>query len=92
MREVYLEFYSKSLVDQETDPKAVTFSSRLQHEKDEHMEILKKICGHVGLDTYKNNYDGSNGDPTVDPLTVVEKQLSKKHRTLIGIKDEDEII
>jgi len=37
------------------------------------MEILKKICGHVGLDTYKNNYDGSNGDPTVDPLTVVEK-------------------
>jgi len=62
----------------------------LQFEKDEHMEILKKICGHKDIDTYKNNYEGSNGDPTVDPLTVIEKKLSKKHRALIGIKDEED--
>jgi len=40
MREVYLDFYSKSLEAQAKDSKLVTFSKRLQLEQNEHKEIV----------------------------------------------------
>ncbi len=43
MREVYLDFYSKSLLQQETYPAAIIFSKRLQIEQLEHNKILQEL-------------------------------------------------
>ena len=84
MREVYLDFYSKSLVAQDKDLKLVTFSKRLQLEQNEHKEIVQKICDSVQLSTYKENFCNENGDPTLDPMDKKEIELSRKHSLLIG--------
>lgn len=90
MREVYLDFYSKSLKEQETNPDKNAYSVHLQLEQKEHKQILDKIIMGFSPDTYKHEYELDNGDPTKDPSLVVKRQLSKKQKELFGMEVKDE--
>lgn len=72
LREVYLDYYSKSLHAQETKPDTCSYSKKLQEEQKEHKDILDKIVMGHHLGTFRNKYELDNGDCTVDPRHKTE--------------------
>lgn len=78
MREVYLDFYSKSLVQQDTKPDTCSYSKRLQEEQKEHKLILEKIMKGHHYNTYKHHFEFDNGDPSIDPRLKIEEKLTNK--------------
>lgn len=88
LREVYLDFYSKSLKEQETKPDNCPYSKKLQMEQKEHQEILEHIITKKPLFSIKNKYEFGNGDPTVDPRLKKEEGLTIKQQKLAGTYQE----
>ena len=78
MREVYLDFYSKSLFEQQTKTDICSYSKRMQTEQQEHKQILDKIIQGMSPNSFKHMFDLGNGDPTIDPRLKTEDKLSSK--------------
>lgn len=89
MREVYLDFYSKSLFLQQSKPETCSYSKRLQEEQKEHKEILDKIVMGQDPKTFKDDYDLKNGDPSIDPRLEIERKMSIKQQKLMGTYQEE---
>jgi len=78
MLEAYLDFETRALFLQSNFPETVLLSERIMIELDEHETILKLFTTGNSLDSIKDDYCFGNGDPTINPLTVTDKELSKK--------------
>ena len=88
LREVYLDFYSKSLKEQGTKPETLTYSKKLQAEQQEHKEILDKIIMGANPASFKSKYEFDNGDPDINPRLKKEEELTVKQHKLAGTYKE----
>lgn len=73
MLEAQNDFDSRSLMLQQLTRGALTFGDRLKIDIMEHNEILSKIIQNIPISSYKGDYTFNDGDPSIDPMTFIEK-------------------